>query len=331
MSRLISTLSVSGGVCAVFSSALVFAPAARSTGQPPAGTTTVTTIEVKSTANMIQKGAPPQAPIMTKAAARQKGARQPVRIINQANRAPMIQQNRAQVRPAVRAELILVLRVCQLNTEELRRINRDAQQVVSDVVTKVVDAQLQPRVIAPGKGQSPAVLDGGKLLADALDVVMKKDLTPQQWSKYRDERDKRDAYRKECTLRFLIGAVDRELFLSPEQRTRLQESLSSNWDTGWQLYVDYLLYGNQFFPMSIDNLLNPILSDAQKTVWQNVQKVDRFFGFGGVWGGFGNDSDELEEELGEERKKQPGDYGKSGAGKLGAPKAAIKRLVAPEK
>ena len=68
------------------------------------------------------------------------------------------------------------------------------------------------------------------------------------------------------------------------------------------LYVDYLLFGNQFYPTNIDPLLNPILSNSQKKVWQNVQKVDGYWGFGGVWGNFGNDNDELEVELGEPKK-----------------------------
>jgi hypothetical protein len=305
MTKLIRTLTVSGGVGALFTSAIVLAQAAKTTGQAPVGTLTVTqTVEVKTVAKgAIQQPAAPQGAIVIEAAPKGKKMRgQAVRVLRQPNREPLVQQSKTQVRPAVRAELILALRVCNLSAEELRRINRDAQEVVSDVIGKVVEAQVQPRVMVQ-KGPVRNTLDGAKLLQDGLAVVMKKNLTPEQWSKYEVERDKRDAYRKQSTLRFLTGVVDRELFLSPKQRTELQKALNSNWDNGWQLYVDYLLYGNQFFPMNLDPLLNPILSDAQKKVWQNVQKVDGFWGFGGVWGGFGNDSDELEEELGEAKRE----------------------------
>ncbi len=304
MRQPIRTLTVSVGVCAVFTSAVVVAQATKTgAAQAPAQATAATKIEAKTVAaGAAQKAAAERAEPVKKAP-RPAVKGKAIRVVNQNNRAPMIQQCKNQARPAVRGELILVRRVCQLSTEEFRRINRDAQQVVDEVVSKVVDAQLQPRVIGPANAQLRNNLDGSKLLDEALSAVMKKDLTPEQWSRYRVEHDERDAYRKQCTIRFLIDAIDRVLYFSPPQRTKLQDALSSNWESGWQLYVDYLLYGNQFFPMSIDPLLSPILTDAQKAVWQNVQKVDRFTGFGGVWGAFGNDSDELEEELGVEKPK----------------------------
>ena len=44
----------------------------------------------------------------------------------QANRAPLTQQFTNQARPLLRAELIFARNVCQLNREELRKVNRDA-------------------------------------------------------------------------------------------------------------------------------------------------------------------------------------------------------------
>jgi hypothetical protein len=306
--RLVSTLTVSSVAGALFTSAVVLGQATKTADQPPGGV-------VKGT---IDKAAVPQPAAVKKAAGKLVGAKNAVRVVNQGNRAPMIQQSKNQARPALRAELILVLKVCRLNTEEFRQINRAAQEMLDDVVSKVVDAQLNPRFNIPN-GQRRPNIDGGKLLHDGFSAVVQKNLNHERWSKYEAERDKRDAYQKQCTLGYLIDAIDRELYLSAQQRTKVQESLYSHWDSGWQLYVDYLLFGNQFYPTNIDPLLNPILSDSQKKVWQNVQKVDGYWGFGGVWGNFGNDTDELAEELGEDKRK-PVDHRK-----------AMMKLQPPEK
>ena len=63
----------------------------------------------------------------------------------QPNRAPLIQQFTNQARPLLRAELIFARHVCHLNREELRKLNDDAQKMLDEVVTKLVDAQFQPR------------------------------------------------------------------------------------------------------------------------------------------------------------------------------------------
>ena len=204
-----------------------------------------------------------------------------------------------QVRPAVRAELIFVLRVCALNAEELRRINRAAQEVASNVASKVADAQVAPREIGLNHAPSNPEIDGCKLLQEGLSAVMKTNLNPGQWAKYQVERDRRDVYRKQCALRFLIDAIDRDLYLSPQQRNTLRESLVSHWDSGWQQHVDYFLAGRQSYPWTIDPLVNPILNDSQKKVWHNIQKVEGYLGFIGYWGRFVNDHDLLEQELGE--------------------------------
>jgi hypothetical protein len=227
-----------------------------------------------------------------------------------ANRANLVQQFTTQGKPAIRAELILVRRVCRLNAEALRKLKTDADAALSEVVAKLVDAQVPPRVRfvqnrqAVAGGIAPPTLDAYQLLQDALRAAVKKNLAPDQWARYEAETQKRSANRKRAAIAFIINAIDRELYLSDDQRARLNESLSAHWDESWVLYVDYLMYGNQFYPQAIVPHVTPILSEAQKRVWQGVQKVGQVFGFGGIWGSFVNDNDELAEELGELTKQK---------------------------
>jgi hypothetical protein len=218
----------------------------------------------------------------------------------------MVQQFTIQARPAVRAELIFVRNVCHLNRDELRQISRDADAVLKDVVNKMVDAQLQPRPARNAPGRPAQVnSDAGKLLQEGLAAVMKKHLSTDQWALYSTELAQRQASRKQAGLRYLVESLDRDLYLSDPQRRKLAESLSAHWDDGWSIYLEYVLYGNQFYPMGIDPHLTPILTDVQKKVWQGFQRVGGFWGFGGLQGGFMNDHDGLEEELGETRKVDP--------------------------
>jgi hypothetical protein len=231
-------------------------------------------------------------------------AKKAVNRVAQPNRAPLIQQFTNQARPLLRAELIFARNVCHLNRDDLRKVNHDAQQMLDEVVTKLVDAQFQPRVKVQVKG--PVVnnnLDAQQLLLDGVVAVMKRDLTADQWSLYEIERQKRDANRKRMTIRYFLDAIDREIYLSPGQRERLETTFNSNWESNWALYLENHLYGNRYYPMTIDALVTPILSDAQKKVWQGVQKVGAYWGFAGMLGGFTNDPDGLEIELGEPARK----------------------------
>jgi len=204
----------------------------------------------------------------------------------------------------VRAELIFVRNICKLDRDQFRRINVDAGKVLADVVTKMVDGQVEPRA-AIAAGRAATNPDGARALQEALAALMKNDLSPDQWSRYQAEHDKRLASRKPIALLYLMDALDRELFLTDQQRATLTASLSAHWNDGWSMYLEYVLYGNQFYPMDIDPLVAPVLTDTQKKVWQGFQRVRVGWGFGGMFGGFTNDQDALEEELGEVRKAEP--------------------------
>jgi hypothetical protein len=246
--------------------------------------------------------------VATKQVVVEKVAKQAVAVAKVAqNLAPLVDQFSRQGRPYVRAELLFVRKTCQTTTAQLRTISHEADDALKTVVTEMAEAQQRPRrAVVNGRVQTPQQLDGGKLLQDALGAVMKKNLSADQWSRYQTELEKRDRSRKESGLKYMVDAVDRELYLSQHQRDKLAESLSAHWDAGWGLYLEYVLYGNQFYPMTIDQYVSPLLNEHQVKVWQSAQRVGGFWGFGAVWGGFMNDDDALEEELGEAKKKPAG-------------------------
>ena len=189
-----------------------------------------------------------------------------------ANLENMVQQYMRQARPLVRAELIFVRKICELDVEHFRRINQDVEAEFKEVAKKLVEAQQQGRVRVAGRVQTAQTVDGLSLLHEALASVMKKDLTPEQFARYQAEVEKRDARRKQSAVRYLVDAIDRDLFLSDQQRLQLTESLSSHWDQSWDLALEYQLYGNPFYPVGVDPYLTPFLDANQQKAWQGHQR-----------------------------------------------------------
>jgi len=303
-------LGVSLFVCALFTSALVVAQVP-GTETLPVGGTTQNKVEEKvaTTPDKLKSGGQDvkaKAPMVKRPVRVEQADAVAARALAaDRQRQNAINQYSTRGRPFVRAELIFVRHICPMSQEALRQISRDADQVLTDVVTKMVDVRLQRRITVRKGTAAVANSDGAKLLQDGLTAVMKKHLSPEQWSHYQAELDKRQTSRKPIAVRYLVDALDRDLYLSDQQRARLTESLSAHWDDGWDTYLESILQGNQFYPINIDLVVLPVLSEAQREVWRGSQRRSLTWFFGGNLGPFAQDNDALEEELGEVKKADP--------------------------
>jgi hypothetical protein len=297
MKRLLGSLIMSAIAGVLVTSALVVAQVPKFE-PPPLTTTTKSVTKVKAddktAKTIVEKADVPPPPV-----AKAKGG---LRVVNFEN---LVQQYLRQARPLVRAELIFVRKVCELDVEQFRRINQDTESAFKEVITKFVEGQQQARVRVQNRVQSAQALDGIALLREGIASVMKKDLTPGQWMNYQAEVEKRDAYQKQAGVHYLVDSIDRDLYLSDEQRVKLAESLSTHWDPSWKTSLEYLLYANRFFPAGIDPYVTPFLDATQKKIWESAQRVGGVGGAFGLLGSFMNDVDGLEPELGEEKKANP--------------------------
>jgi hypothetical protein len=299
MKNLLGSLIVSGTVSVAITSALVVAQAPKA---EPDGIT-IKNLEkgvAKKKEGQKVEALPPNATAKPAVALKARFLARPGNLENQ------VQQYMRQARPIVRAELIFVRKICDLDMEHFRQINQDAETAFKGAAKTFVEAQQQGRARVPGGVRTSTTVDGLALLQEGLASAMKKDLTSEQFAHYQAEVEKRDANRKQCAVRFLVDAIDRDLYLSGSQRLKLTESLLSHWDHGWSMCLEYLLYGNQFFPAGIDPYVTPFLDATQTKIWQGAQRIGGIGGIGGVFGGFMNDNDALEVELGEARKAEPG-------------------------
>jgi len=299
-------LAVSVFVSALFTSAFVVAQVPR-TGTLPDGSTTQKTFQEKvaKTPDKREDGGQDVKlkASMVKRPVREAQAKKKGEDALAANRQRAIQLSVTKGSPFVRAELIFVRHICPMSQETFRQISRDANDVLKEVVTQWVDAR--PKRAVPIDLSTPEAPDAAKPLQDGLAAVMKKHLSPAQWTIYQAELDKRKASQKATAVRYLVETLDRALCLSDQQRARLTDSLSAQWDDGWIRYLESMLQGNQYYPMSMIPVVRPLLSNAQRDVLHGFE-IRRLAGVFGVnVGGFAQDNDALEEELGEARKARP--------------------------
>ncbi len=293
MKNALGSLIVSGIACVLVASALVMAQV------PNAGITAGTITVTKKLDDKQAKREAPRAVIVPgrprpDLAPEKKIAPPPVNLGN------LVQQYMQQARPLVRAELIFVRKVCELDLPQFRRIHQETEVAFKDAMTKFVEAQ---RAKGVGTGQNkkfrPVPLTRWRSCVDGLASVMRKDLTPEQFARYQAELEKRDAFQKQSGVRYLVEALDRDLYLSDDQRRRLIESLSSHWDQSWRAGLEFRLLGNQFYPAGIDPYVTPLLESTRKRCGKGAKsRGDR--GLFGLLGGFMN-NDALEPELKEKR------------------------------
>jgi hypothetical protein len=241
-----------------------------------------------------------------------------------ANLNPMIQQFTQQGRPLMRSEVLLVYSLFHPSKVQLRALVKGAEAALETTSKEMAEFQQNGAQPAGVLGQAAKNPDWTMKLQEAIAVDFKKQLSPQQFSRYQSEVDKRFADRKAAGLRYLVDAVDRELLLSPKQRDQLTEKLASKWDESWAMYLEYIMYGNQFFPQDVDRVVIPVLDETQKKVWNSTQKVSGFWGFGALWG-FQNGEDPLQQLLADDQEKKASDNAQVPAGAARKPAVYMKK------
>jgi hypothetical protein len=187
-----------------------------------------------------------------------------------------VRQYLMQFRPILRAEYHIIRAVCRPTPEQRREIARAGEQTLREAAKKYVDMMRRPMTAA-----QRAALDPRKQIREGLARAVKTKLSPDLAARLEQEAAKRDASRQQLAVRNLVARLDRDLVLSPDQRAKVAESLSSHWDDSWCQSLEMFMYDNQFLPPIPDMYVAPFLNDPQKKIWRGTQKV------GGFWGGFG--------------------------------------------
>ena len=220
-----------------------------------------------------------------------------------ANLDPLVQQFAQQLRPILRAEYHLIVSICKPSQEERRQLAHEGEKALMETAKKFAELQQNPRVMFVNNRRNTSP-NPRKMIQEAMSNSAKAHLTVVQFALYQLEVEKRDANRKVVTIRNLVAKFDQDLVLTAQQRDKITESLTSNWNDDWCPSVEMFTVFNQFVPFIPDQFMMPFLNPMQKRVWEGTQK-QQSFNFWGVYGFVGGMVVDMpmEDELEEARKE----------------------------
>jgi hypothetical protein len=201
----------------------------------------------------------------------------------EANLAPYL----AQFRPIVKTELSFAKRTGELTPEQVTALVPAAKEWLQKYVRDYVKQQNQPQVGVVFFGAVPRAVDAnpGKSIEDAIQDLVKKNVSDEQRARYEAELAKRAEFRRQVVLDNLVAKIDARLYLGADQRTSLVAALTKNWDDSWAPAMDSMIHMGDYLPQIPDEHVTPLLNDQQKAVWNSVQKVSygNFFGGDNSW------------------------------------------------
>ena len=91
------------------------------------------------------------------------------------------------------------------------------------------------------------------------------------------EVEHRAVARRRAVVANLVALVDGTLVLSADQRKQLAEVFAANWNPDWE-QANYFTLGGRYYPPMPDAKVRPVLTDAQREVWDSLSKGTVRFG-----------------------------------------------------
>jgi hypothetical protein len=192
-----------------------------------------------------------------------------------------------QFRPLFMADLIHARNLCHLSTEQLRQIRPQTEQAFDEFVTQYSQSQTGIRIINAQRAGIPRVqmreakvVDVVAELQSTVAGIVKKFVSPELFTAYEADIKKRHEATKNAGVDMILSMLDRDLLLSSVQHAKVADALKAHWQDSWVSGIDLAVSGNDFYPDISDELIAPILSDAQKNIWQRKSRAT-----GSYWGG----------------------------------------------
>jgi len=195
----------------------------------------------------------------------------------------MVQQFVQQFRPYLTEELNFVRLVCSdLSSEQRPKIKGAGEAALKQAAKEMAEFQNgQNRAAGLPIAQPRTMPEPRKLVREAMTKSLMETLTEEQLGRYKVEAETRVAQRKKAAILSVVSRLDGSLFLSQDQRTKIIDEISSNWQEKWEQWLMLSAYGPEYFPVLPDQYVTPHLDANQKTVYRDLQKID----FGVWWGG----------------------------------------------
>ena len=172
----------------------------------------------------------------------------------------------------------IVRRVCELDAKQVKAISALDKTWMTQEMKKKLNPQKGGFIrgivqvlngpVAPA-GDPSTVLPKMK---KAIDAAIRDELNEEQLQAYDKELDAARKFQYEAHAGILTSVLDRHLFLSGQQREKLQTAIfewlyKSKKDLYWQFY----LQNNNYIPQFPSKLLTEHLTEAQQTALKGMQ------------------------------------------------------------
>ncbi len=176
------------------------------------------------------------------------------------------------MQPLMWRELDFVRQVCELPPETRPKIKAAGEAAVKQAARDMIQPQ------RAGRGRTPAT--ARQTIHSEIVKALEANLAAGQLARYQAEAERRQAADKQAAIATAVAQVDTALFLNEEQREKIVQALTANWQDGWEQWLMLWQYSGQYYPQIPDQHVTPHLTDEQKTVWRGLQKVN-FSSWGG--------------------------------------------------
>ncbi|HET6324298.1 MAG TPA: hypothetical protein VFG04_06325 [Planctomycetaceae bacterium] len=172
--------------------------------------------------------------------------------------------------PVLRVEAAFLNRICNPSAEQMQQLEQDRTKQLQAIAQELRGDQFD--FDEPWRDLRPVAR---QFVQRNVAAWAHAHLSPVQANRYETETRKRNEKVRDVCARNLVAALDREVFLSENQRTKLTTALTRDWDPAWTPLV---VHGEARvpaeFPRIRDTLIASDLDAAQQARWAELTKVE---------------------------------------------------------
>ncbi len=144
-------------------------------------------------------------------------------------------QFRPQFQQLLYVELAFLRRACKPDAKPFAEVAKAAKADLRVPLREYVVSRSGARQVTGG---GPNAADPRLEIRKLLVPLVEAKLGPEKARLYRQECDKRTEARKHAVVMNLVAALDERLVLTAQQRAKLVQSLSANYENAWDQYLE---------------------------------------------------------------------------------------------
>lgn len=157
------------------------------------------------------------------------------------------------------AELHFVKKVCDPDDQQFDQIHRAGRLAVAQTSKRYEELQK----IRQSASQWP---EPHRQIVVALELAVAATMSAEVTERYREEVEARDQAHLDASVGMMLVHIDSELLLTPDQYQAIGAALRERWQAGWSRGPRLFMYP-QYAYMPSANVLNPHLTERQRSVW----------------------------------------------------------------